>query len=233
MRLLHAFLTAAALAVLVPAAHAVPAPQDPDRVIPQGGIFAQGWVGKIDAQSIGQGRTVNDARLAQEGAALHITTGPAGEWWNPANKATGDYTVKATFKEPKFMALNDHPHSYGLFIGGNNMGTDQQTMVYCVTYGNGRALIRGFGPAVFTLLRPTASPAVHKATGPGEPVTQDIMWTVKGGRAECSINGTVVGGYDKAELVTAGKLTSTDGIYGIRATHNVEAIVTGLSMTKN
>jgi hypothetical protein len=239
MRLIHAFAAAAALALVVlvgPAVRAgagAPLQGDPDRVVPNGGISVQGWTGKIDAQSIAQGRTVNDARLAQEGAALHLSTGPAGSWWNPANKASGDYTVKASFKEPKFMAFNSHPHSYGIFIGGNNMGTDQQTLVYCVAYGDGRALVRGFGPAVFTLLRPSANTAVHKAAAVGEPVTQDIAWTVKGGRAECSINGTVVAGYDKADLVTTGKLTSTDGVYGIRATHNVEAIITGFSMTKN
>jgi hypothetical protein len=35
-----------------------------------------------------------------------VTTGPAVAYWNPANKAAGDYTVKATFTEPKYMNLN-------------------------------------------------------------------------------------------------------------------------------
>jgi hypothetical protein len=48
----------------------------------------------------------------------------------------------------------------------------------------------------------------------------------------CAINGTVVGTYDKAQLVTAGKLKSTDGIYGIRFAHNTEATVSDLKMTK-
>ena len=52
-------------------------------------------------------------------------------------------------------------------------------------------------------------------------------WTVKGGRAECSINGTVIVGYDKDQLVAAGKLTSLDGVYVIRLTHNVDTIITG------
>src|SRR4051812_22021882 len=69
---------------------------DPDRVIPGGGIFVQGWTGKIDASSAGQGRVLNDAKFVQEGNNLHVTTGPATTFWNPANKATGDYTVKAT-----------------------------------------------------------------------------------------------------------------------------------------
>jgi hypothetical protein len=206
--------------------------QDADKVIPGGGIFIQGWTGKIDAGSTRQGRVLKDAKLAQDGAAIHITTGPATTFWNPANTATGDYTVKATFLEPKFMDLNSHPHSYGIFIGGQKMGADDMSLVYCVAYGDGRALIRGFGPGVFTLLQPSPNAAVHKAAAVGQPVTQEIAWTVKGGRAECSINGTLVAGYDKAQIVSPGKLQSTDGVYGFRFTHNVEAVITGFGMTK-
>jgi hypothetical protein len=207
---------------------------DPDRVIPGGGITVAGWVGKIDASSAGQGRTVNDAKFAQEGANLHVTTGPAITYWNPANKAAGDYTVKATFTEPKYMALNSHPHSYGIVIGGSDLGTDQQSLLYCAAYGSGTFIVRGFGPAAFQMngRQGAANPAVHKAAAQNEPVTQEIAWTVKGNRAECSINGTMVAGYDKAEIVAPGKLKSTDGIWGLRFTHNVEAIIAGLGMTK-
>ena len=206
---------------------------DRDRVIPGGGVFVPGWTGKIDASSARQGRMLNDSKFAQEGNALHVTAGPATTFWNPANTASGDYTVRATFLEPKFMELNRHPHSYGIFIGGNDLGADQATLVYCVAYGDGNALVRGFGPAVFTLLGTSPNAAVHKAAGVGQPVTQEIAWSVKGGRAECSINGKVVAGYDKTQLVGAGKLKSTDGVFGLRFTHNVEAVITGFGMTKN
>jgi len=73
--------------------------------------------------------------------------GPATTFWNPANTASGDYTVKGTFLEPKFMELNSHAHSYGIVIGGNNMGTDQMSYVYCVAYGDGNALVRGVSGA--------------------------------------------------------------------------------------
>jgi hypothetical protein len=79
--------------------------------------------------------------------------------------------------------------------------------------------------------RGEANAAVHKAAV-GEPVTQEIAISVKGDRVECSINGTVVAGYDKSAVVTAGKLASTDGVYGLRFAHNTEVIVTGLSITK-
>ena len=74
---------------------------------------------------------------------------------------------------------------------------------------------------------------MHKAEGKDQPVTQEIAMSVKGDKVECAINGTVVGSYDKAALVTAGKLKSTDGVYGIRFAHNTEATVSGLTMTKN
>ena len=60
------------------------------------------------------GLTLNSAKLEKDGNALHVTTGPAVTYWNPKNKATGDYTVKATFNEPKYMNLNNHPHPYGI-----------------------------------------------------------------------------------------------------------------------
>jgi hypothetical protein len=227
------FITAVAAIVTAGAMLSAQFQVDPDRAVPGGGVFVSGWTGKIDSSSVRQGRTLNDSKLAQEGADLHVIAGPATTYWNPANTASGDYTVKATFREPRFMELNSHAHSYGIFIGGNDMGAEGMSLVYCVAYGDGNALVRGFsGPAVFTLLGTSPNAAVHKAAGKGQPVTQEIAWRVKGGRAECSINGMVVAGYDRAALVTAGKLRSIDGVFGLRFTHNVEAVISGFGVTK-
>jgi hypothetical protein len=155
-------------------------------------------------------------------------------YWNPANKATGNYTVKAMFTEPKYMSLNNHPHPYGIVIAGNDLGTDKQSYLYCAAYGNGNFIVRGFGPQPFQMngRHGEANPAVHTAAGPGQPVTQEIAVSVKSDRVECAINGTVVASYPKTELVGPGKLTSTDGVYGIRFAHNTEGTVTGLTVTK-
>ena len=48
----------------------------------------------------------------------------------------------------------------------------------------------------------------------------------------CAINGTVVGTYNKSDVVSAGKLKSTDGVYGIRFSHNTEGLVNGLMVIK-
>ena len=210
------------------------APMEETRAVAGGGISAAGWTGQIDASEASRGQMITNAKLATEGSGLRVTTGPAVAYWNPANTATGDYTVKATFTEPKYMNVNDHPHPYGVFIGGNDMGTANQSYLYCAAYGNGNFIVRGFGPAAFQLngRRGEANAAVHKAAGPGSPVTQDIAVSVKGDNVTCSINGAVVGTYKKSDVVAAGKLKSTDGVYGVRFAHNTDGVVTGLTVTK-
>lgn len=203
------------------------------RKVAAGGITVKGWQGKVDDSAAKAGETVNDAKLSQEGKVLHVTTGPAITYWNPKNVAKGDYTVSATFTEPKFMNLNTHPHPYGIVIAGNDMGTDNQSYLYCAAYGNGNFIVRGFGPEPFQLNgRREANDAVHKAEGPGQPVTQEIAMQVKGDKVSCIINGTTVKTFDKSELVTPGKLKSTDGVYGIRFAHNTDATVSNLKVTK-
>jgi len=233
MRRVYGSALAVAAVMLVPGIKAQA--QETSKSVANGGIMADGWQGKVDANEEKGGKTVKDAMFMKEGSGFHVTTGPATTYWNPANKATGNYTVKATFKEPKYMSLNDHPHPYGIVIAGNDLGTDNQSYLYCAAYGNGSFIVRGFGPAAFRMNggRGETNAAVHKAAGPGEAVTQEIAMSVKGDDVTCSVNGTVVGTYKKADLVTAGKLRSTDGVYGIRMAHNTEAIVTGLTMTKN
>jgi hypothetical protein len=208
---------------------------DAARVVAGGGISVPGWMGKIDAQEEKAGQVLNNAKLAPSGKGLQVTTGPAVTYWNPANKASGNYTVKATFTESNYMGLNDHPHPYGIVIGGNDLGTPQQSYLYCSAYGNGTFIVRGFGPEPFRLSAPKPEPnaAVSKAAGKGSSVTQEIAVSVKGDRVECAINGTVVAGFDRAAVVAPGKLKSTDGIYGIRFAHNTDAVVTGLTVTKN
>jgi hypothetical protein len=224
---------AAGAVMLVAGATTAPA-QETSRAVAGGGIAVPGWQGKIDASEASRGGKLENAKLAKEGTDLHVTTGPAVAYWNPANKASGNYTVKATFTEPQYMNLNSHPHPYGIFIGGNDLGTDNQTYLYCAAYGNGNFIVRGFGPAPFQLngRMGESNAAVHKAAGQGQPVTQEIAMSVKGDDVTCAVNGTVVGTYKKADVVGAGKLKSTDGVYGIRFGHNTEAKVSGLTMTK-
>ncbi len=214
------------------ASAAAATPMEGTRQVASGGINAAGWSGRIDAGEAADGQKLENAKLEQRGDSLRVTTGPATAYWNPANTATGNYTVSATFTEPQYQNVNDHPHPYGLFIGGSEMGTDQQSYLYCSAYGDGRFIVRGFGPESFQMNgRGAANAAISKAAGKNQPVTQRIAMSVKGDSVSCAINGTTVATYPKSAVVAAGKLKATDGVYGIRFAHNTDGVVTGLSKT--
>lgn len=202
--------------------------------VKDGGVLIKGWTGEIDAKEKAGGMTLNSAKLATEGKGMRVTTGPAVTYWNPSNTAKGDYTVSATFTESKYMSINDHPHPYGIMVGGNDLGTANASYLYCAAYGNGTFIFRGFGPAPFQLggRAPIKNDAINKAAGVGQPVTQIIAVTVKGDSISCSINGTTVATHPRSDVVAPGKLKSTDGHYGLRFGHNTDATVTDFKKTK-
>ena len=207
---------------------------DANRAVAGGGISVPGWMGQVDASAIKAGQSVNDAKFTMDGKMIHVITGPATTYWNPANKASGNYTVKATFTEPKFQNLNAHSHPYGIVIGGADLGGDQATYLYCAVNGNGSFIVRGMGPAPFQMngRAGETNAAVHKAAAVGELVTNEVAVSVSADKVTCSMNGTVVATYPKADLVVAGKLKSTDGVYGVRFAHNTEVTMTGLALSK-
>ena len=233
MKRISVFVATLISLIIIPTVFSQNPQTETSRAVAGGGVTVSGWTGKIDANEAKQGMTLNSAKFDKEGDAIHVVTGPAATYWNPANKAGGDYTISAHFREPKFMNLNTHPHPYGIVIAGNDLGTDQQSYLYCAAYGDGKFIVRGMGPAPFQMNgRGTADPAVHKVAV-GELVEQDIALSVKGDNVSCSINGKVLWTAPKADVVAAGKLKSTDGLYGLRTAHNTEVFVTGLKLTKN
>ncbi len=205
--------------------------QDADRKVAGGGVTVPGWTGKEDAGNR-QGLTVKDSKFAPEGSGFRLTTGAAGLYWNPANVGKGDYSVKATFNEPK--QPYNHAHPYGVFIGGKGLDGDQPQALYCSAARNGNYIVRGFsGGKPFAIVqKPVPHEAVKKAAGPEAPVTNEVALRVAGDKVECTVNGTSVWSATKADVTGAGKLDSTDGITGIRVSHNSDAIVTNFAVGK-
>ena len=70
--------------------------QDADRSV-KGGISVDGWKGRVDRRPASQGKTVNDSKVVAAPGGFRLSVGPAGNFWNDANTASGNYTVKATF----------------------------------------------------------------------------------------------------------------------------------------
>ena len=143
MRLVHGVVCAVALALVVPTVSAQDPQGEKDRAVAGGGISAAGWTARLDANSVKQGRALTDSKFVQKGSDFLLNIGPAASYWNPKNVAKGDYTVKATIRNLKSNA--GHPHSAGIFIGGQGMDNEAtQAYTYCVVYTNGAALVRQF-----------------------------------------------------------------------------------------
>jgi hypothetical protein len=199
---------------------------DADRTVAGGGISVAGWQGKTD-----KGTPVTDSRFASaNGGGIDIKTGAAGIFWNPQNTASGNYEVKSTFTEHKQNA--DHPHAYGVFIGGSDLDSANQAYAYCIAYGDGSYSVNYFnGAKVTKVVSREQSPAVKKADASGV-VTNEVGWRVRNNTASCVINGQEVKSWPASQLTGAGKLKSLDGTYGVRVSHNIDVSMTPLTMTK-
>jgi hypothetical protein len=191
------------------------------------GIQVKGWHGRTDRAE----EKIAEVTFVQMGTGFHLTTGPHAILWNSENSATGDYTVKARMtKTPR--STSTHEESYGVFMGGYDLNGPRQNYLYCVVFGTGNVMVRHRdGGETHTLLGKTANPAVAKM-GEGGATDEISMW-VKGGRVGCSVNGTEVFSAAAADMIGPGKLVSTNGVFGIRASHDLDIHVEGPTVTKN
>lgn len=202
--------------------------QDADRSVEEGGVYVDGWQLRIDRRPLESGMSEADSRIAEEDGAFRLSIGPAGIFWNPENRASGNYEVSATFEEHAMRTA--HPHPYGLFIGGSDLESPEEKLLYCIVYGDGTFAVKTFhGSNVTTISERAPSDLVHKANEEGE-ATNDVAWRVQDGTASCLINGEAAASFAADEVVGPEKIASLDGIYGIRVSHNVELTVHGFGM---
>ena len=157
-------------------------------------------------------------------SGFHATNPKAAVYYNPANKATGAYTLKASFK---LMKPSGHANYYGLVFGGSNLDGAQQNYLYFVVAQNGTWLIKGRdGDATSNVAPKTPNDAVKKPDAEGQSVNE-LEVRVGEDKVDFVVNGTVVHSAPKS-----GALAKTDGIYGIRVNHLLEVHIDGLKVTK-
>lgn len=200
---------------------------DPTRAVAGAGIQVKGWHGRTDRSQ----DKISDVKFVQMGTGYHLTGGPHAVLWNSDHVATGEYTVKARMtKTPR--SPSSYEESYGVFIGGSDLNGPKQNYLYCVVFGTGNVMVRHRdGGDTHTLLGKTANAAASKMGERG--ATDEISMWVKGGRVGCSVNGTEVFSAAAADMIGPGKLVSTDGIFGIRASHNLDLHIEGPTLTRN
>ena len=206
------FFTVAVLALLVVAPLLAQAPK--------------GWMVRADrSTSASDPDGAGTIKFVTMGTGFHATNPQAAVYWNPANTATGTYTLKGTFT---LMKPSGHTNYYGLVFGGSDLDAAKQSYTYFLVAQDGTWLVkrRNGDTATDNVLPKAASDAVKKPGADGKS-TNALEVRVGADTIEYVVNGTVVGSTPKGA-----QAPKTDGIYGIRVNHLLEVHVDGLAAAK-
>jgi len=205
----YVYLAALALAALAPLAAQAP----------------KGWKMRVDRSTeASDPDAAGDIKFVTQGSGFHATNPKAAVYWNPANTASGSYTLKGTFT---LMKPSGHTNYYGLIFGGSGLEGAQQSYLYFVIAQNGTWLIKSRdGESTGVVAPKTPNDAVKKPDANGQS-NNALEVRVGGDKVDFVVNGTVVHSAPKS-----GALAKTDGNYGIRVNHLLEVQVDGLAVSK-
>src|SRR5947199_5883360 len=191
-------------------------------------LFAQspkGWKVRADrSTSATDPDAAGSISFVTMGKGFHATNPQAAVYWNPANTASGTYTLKGTFT---LMKPSGHNNYYGLIFGGSDLDGGQQSYLYFLIAQNGTWLVKHRnGDATDNVAPKTPNDAVKKPDDTGKS-TNTLEVRVGADKVDFVVNGTVVHSAPKS-----GALAKTDGIYGIRINHLLEVHVDGFGVSK-
>src|SRR5262249_5352751 len=180
----------------------------------------KGWKMRVDRSTSASDPDAPGAiKFMQMGSSLHAVNPQAAVYWNPANTASGTYTIKGTFT---LLKPSGHTNYYGLVFGGSNLEGANQTYTYFLVAQDGTWLVKKReGEVASDVIRKTASDAVKKPGADGRSVNA-LEVRVGADKVDYVVNGTVVQSAPKAGL-------ESDGVYGIRVNRVREVTVDGLA----
>jgi len=184
-----------------------------------------GWKMRVDRSKEASDPDANGAiKFVTMGSGFHATNPQAAVYWNPANKATGNYTLKGTFVLQK---PSGHTNYYGLVFGGSDLEGAKQQYLYFLVAQDGTWLVKmRDGEMTSTILQKTPNDAIKKPGADGKS-TNALEVRVLADKIDFAVNGTVVGSTPKM-----GTADHTNGIYGIRVNHQLEVHIAGFGLSK-
>ena len=181
-----------------------------------------------------------DIKFVTIPGGFRATNPTAAIYWNPANTAKGDYTLRGTFK---LLEPSGHTNFYGLFVGGRALEGMDQNYLYFTVAQDGSFLVRkragdrmpdpnapargrgGRGPQAITENVQRATHDAVRKPGADGTSTNTLEIRVAGNTLNFVVNGTVVHTMPKGDLMT-------DGIYGIRVNHLLNVEITDFGLAK-
>jgi hypothetical protein len=191
-------------------------------------LFAQapkGWMVRADrSTSATDPDAAGTIKFVTMGSGFHATNPQAAVYWNPANTATGNYTLKGTFT---LVKPSGHTNYYGLVFGGSDLGGPNQNYLYFLVAQDGTWLVKKReGDAGTKDVAKSPNDAVKKPDASGKS-TNALEVRVQGDKIDYVVNGTTVHSTPKTGLTA-----KTDGNYGIRINHLLEVHIDNFAVSK-
>jgi hypothetical protein len=194
--------------------------------VPLAAQAPEGWKVRIDRSTNAADPDDNpNLKFMTMGKGFHVTGGPAGTFWNPANTATGTYTVSATFN---LMKPSGHTNYYGLVFGGDQLDGAGQNYIYFLVAQDGTYLVKHrAGEATHDVVAKAKHEAIRQPGADGRSSnTLEVRVTPKD--ISYVVNGQVVTTTPKT-----GMTAKTDGIVGLRVNHQLDVHVDNFAVKKS
>ncbi len=180
---------------------------DPDRAV-KGGMPA-GWSVRPDRGTAAQ------IKFSMAGDVYHFMMGPAGTFYRNDWTKSGDFTFSARLSQ---LAAPSHPISYGLMIGGKDLGGSGTQYTYFLVRNQGEYFVANWeGARPTTVVDWTPNAAIVKQGADGKQ-TNTLSIQVKGDNVIFSVNGKQMTSLPKSKV-------HTDGLYAFRIGHNLDVDV--------
>ena len=189
------------------------------------GAQTKGWMLRADRSTSASDPDASGAvKMMAMGKGFHVVTPQAAVFWTPANRATGNYTLKGSFT---LVKPSDHTNYYGLVFGGSDLEGPKQTYLYFLVAQDGSWLLKQrVGDNDTNDVARGVNAAVRKPDAKGTS-TNALEVRVAADKVDYVVNGTVVHSTPKT-----GATARTDGLYGFRSNHRLEVMVDGLTVGK-
>lgn len=129
-----------------------------------------GWLARADHGGDGV------EALQEMPPGWHVTTGPAGIFYDPETRADGDFRVESTVFLFDPEGRNE---GFGVFIGGTDLEGDGQAYTYLLIRADGSVIVkRRDGDRTSTLLEWTKHEAVvtWAARGEGAATAKNVLF---------------------------------------------------------
>lgn len=180
-----------------------------------------GWLVRVDrSTNASDPDGAGSVKFTTTPGGFHAVNPQAAVFWNPANNATGSYSLKGSFK---LMKPSSHTNYYGLVFGGSDLGGAAQSYLYFTVGQDGSWLLKKREGAGTQDVARGTNAAVKRPDASGQSVNA-LEVKVAADKIDYLVNNTVVHTTPKT-----GATAKVDGLYGIRVNHALEVQIDGLA----